>query len=273
MSSEKTLINKLKKIEDCRFEDHASQLLFYYCKGVNSFHHRLGKGLDIPLAQKGKNGDLILTHDTDMCVYIDNAFHQVDRDCDLALPKKERFHNLNISNYKNFLEKQFCTNDFEIRENYVEDEIYHYSVEENNFRRYVTSIIGETKWHLISVSLIYIAPFITMLVQEGTDMKEWIRNLEEFKDIESNEKWRIIRDSWVDSVGVRRELHTRTTLARFDWNKLNNVSPDREIEAYHESTHWYQTRYSHIEYWIPDDADPQTHLKRWVWLPKFLSTK
>ena len=98
MPSEKTLINKLKKIEDCRFEDHASQLLFYYCKGVNSFHHRLGKGLDIPLAQKGKNGDLILTHDTDMCVYIDNAFHQVDRDCDLAIPKKERFHNLNISN-------------------------------------------------------------------------------------------------------------------------------------------------------------------------------
>ena len=75
-----------------------------------------------------------------------------------------------------------------------------------------------------------------MLVQEGTDMKEWIRNLDDFKDIESNEKWRIIRDSWVDRVGARRELHTRTTLARFDWDKLNNVSPDREIEAYHEST-------------------------------------
>lgn len=271
MSSEKTLINKLKKIEDNRFEDHASQLLFYYCKGVNSFHHRLGKGLDIPLAQKGKSGNLIMTHDTDMCVYIDNAFHKVDRESDLALPKKEHFHNLNISSYNNFLEKHSDPNDFEIDNNYVEDEIYHYSVEDNDLRNYTTSIIGETKWHLMSVSLIYIAPYITMLVQEGTDMKEWVRNLEEFQDIDSDDKWRNIKDSWVDREGAKRELFTRTSLARFDWNKLSKVLPNEEKQAYHESTNWYQTRYSHSEYWVPDDVDPQTHLKRWVWLPKFLN--
>jgi hypothetical protein len=193
MSSEKTLINKLKKIEDNRYEDHASKLLFYYCKGVNSFHHRLGKELDIPLAQKGKSGNLIMTHDTDMCVYIDNAFHKVDRESDLAIPKKEHIHSLNIDSYNKFLEKPSFTKKFKINENYIEDEIYHYSVEENNLRNYTTSLVGETKWYLMSVSLIYIAPFITMLVQEGTEMKEWIRNINEFKDIDSDVGWRNIK--------------------------------------------------------------------------------
>ena len=273
MSSEKSLINKLIKIEDNRFEDHASKLLFYYCKGVNSFHHRLGKGLDIPLGQKGKSGDLIMTHDTDMCVYIDNAFLKVDRESDLALPKKEELHRLSISSYNYFLEKHFYPDNFEIDENYVEDEIYHYSVEDDDFRNYTTSIIGEKKWYLISVSLIYNAPFITMLVQEGTDIKEWIRSLKEYQDIDSDRGWRNIKDLWVDREGAKRELSTRISLARFDWNKLSNVLPDEEKEEYHESTHWYQTRYSHAEYWIPDDVDPQTHLKRWVWLPKFLNSK
>ena len=154
MSSEKSLIKKLKKIEDNRFEDHASKLLFYYCKGVNSFHHRLGKGLDIPLAQKGKSGDLIMTHDTDMCVYIDNAFLKVDRESDLALPKKEQLHRLSISSYNYFLEKHFYPNDFEINENYVEDEIYHYSVEDDDFTRILASLspdLGEERCETVVV--------------------------------------------------------------------------------------------------------------------------
>ena len=124
--SEKSILKKLKKIGHKRFDDHASKLLFKYCLGANSFYHGLGKGLDLPVLKGTRvTRDPIVNN-------INIAFLKEERGSGIFLPKEERLHRIDVSSYNWFLEKHFNTDDFEIDENILEDEIYNYSVNDND---------------------------------------------------------------------------------------------------------------------------------------------
>ena len=79
---------------------------------------------------------------------------------------------MDISSYNYYLEKYFSPDDFDIDEHFIEKEIYHFSVNESDLMNYVTEKFpdSEIKYHLISVSMIYNDPYVSMLVQEGCDL-------------------------------------------------------------------------------------------------------
>ena len=96
-----------------------------------------------------------------MLEYTTLAFFRVDpTNNNLLLPKKERLHRLNVSSYNYYLHKYFKPKEFEIEKNYVENEIYHYSVEDDDIKNFITGKMP-INYHLISVSLIYNKPYVT----------------------------------------------------------------------------------------------------------------
>ena len=94
MSLEKDLIFNIKKIKKNRLQDSASKLLFSYCEGANAFHYRLdGHGFDKLIFQIGKEGKLIIQHDTKMLEYLTQSFFKDDPlNNDLLFPKSEKFY-------------------------------------------------------------------------------------------------------------------------------------------------------------------------------------
>ena len=179
------------------------------------------------------------------------------------------------------MHKYFKPKEFEIEKNYVENEIYHYSVEDDDIKNYITGKIP-INCHLISASLIYNKPYVTMLVQEGTDLKGFYRTIikehfdgielmEALHKIETEKFMKDLKNVWSDKEGAKKDFATIITLARFDWNKLYNVVPDEQPDAYQNCFEWYEPRISYTYNTIIQKSPPKTHLKRWVWLPSYFN--
>ena len=112
-----------------------------------------------------------------MLEYLTQSFFKDDPlNNNLLFPKSEKFYQLDVKNYINFLKKHFKPKEFDINCNYVEDEIYHFSVFDENIKNYITKDIS-IKFYLISVSIVYNNPNVTMLVQEGVDLKIFYKNI------------------------------------------------------------------------------------------------
>ena len=125
MKKKVNIVKKLRKISQNRIDDPAPNILFKYCKGANDFQYGLGKGLGIFV--KNKEGTI---KDKQMISSIFQSFLKKEKDAEIILPKKERYHRMDISSYNHYLEKHFSPDDFDIDEHFLENEIYHFSVNE-----------------------------------------------------------------------------------------------------------------------------------------------
>ena len=284
MPLEKDLILNLKKIKINRLQDSASKLLFSYCEGANAFHYRLdGHGFDKLIFQIGKEGKLIIQHDTNMLEYLTQSFFKDDPlNNDLLFPKSEKFYQLDVKNYINFLKKDFKPKEFDINCNYLEDEIYHFSVSDENIKNHITKDIS-IKFYLISVSIVYNNPNVTMLVQEGADLKIfYTKILKEKPDrnelinaLCSKELEKFISNS-KNKLNKQEKINNNyakiITLVRFDWKKISNIDPNYNQKEYEKCFDWYESRLSCMNNTIIQKYPPNNHLKRWVWLPSYFNS-
>jgi len=281
MKKKVNIVKKLRKISQNRIDDPAPNILFKYCKGANDFQYGLGKGLGIFV--KNKEGTI---KDKQMISSIFQSFLKKEKDAEIILPKKERYHRMDISSYNHYLEKHFSPDDFDIDEHFVENEIYHFSVSEDDMKNYVTEKLPvettELKYHLISVSMIYQKPYVSMLIEEGCDWKDFMTEIFTTRDelsgkdktnfinkLKSNPK--IMMDTWSDSKGARKNLATKVTFAKFNWEKMIGINPYEEYTEYTKCFDLFSTRHSSHKYDAMWSERPQEHLKRWVWIPSYFN--
>jgi hypothetical protein len=284
------ILKELKKISNNLIDDPAPQILFKYLKGANAFHYGLGKGLGVFVKTQEET-----IQDKQLINSIIHSFLKVDKKQEIILPKKERLHRMDISSYNHYLEKHFSPSDFDIDEQFVENEIYHFSVSEEDIKNYVTESMPTSSlpssphinYHLISVSMIYNEPNISMLITEGCDWKDFMTNIimtrdelsgkektEFVRDIKSNTtnpKIKNMMDTWSDSKGARNNYATKITFAEFNWQKMVGINPYEEYEKYNECFESFSARHSshtNDSLWI---ERPQEHLKRWVWIPNYFN--
>jgi hypothetical protein len=274
------ILKELKKISNNLVDDPAPQTLFKYLKGANAFHYGLGKGLGVFVKTQEET-----TQDKQLLNSIIHSFLKVDKKQEIILPKKERLHRMDISSYNHYLEKHFSPSDFDIDEHFIENEIYHFSVSEEDIKNYVTESLPSSpqiNYHLISVSLIYNEPNISMLITEGCDWKDFMTFTMMTRDeLSGKEKTEIVRDlksnpkkmmdSWSDSKGARNNFATKVTFTEFNWGKMVGINPYEEYEKYHECFRLFTARHSSHKHEMPWVERPQEHLKRWVWIPSYFN--
>ena len=279
MKKKVNIVKKLRKISHNRIDDPAPNILFKYCKGANDLQYNLGKGLGIFV--KNKEGTI---KDKQMISSIFQSFLKKEKDAEIILPKKERYHRMDISSYNHYLEKHFSPDDFDIDEHFLENEIYHFSVNESDLMNYVTEKFpdSEIKYHLISVSMIYNDPYVSMLVQEGCDLIKFCSSvIYERPEMDANQKTTAIRtlkdrtkklkEIWSDKEGAMRNLATKVTFAKFNWKKMVGINPYEEYEEYIKCFELFSTRHSSDKHDIEWVERPQELLKRWVWIPSYFN--
>ncbi len=281
MGKKVNIRKELRKISHNRIDDPASNILFKYCKGANDFQYGLGKGLGVFVKSKKE-----IIKDKQMISSIFQSFLGRDKKKEIILTKEERYHRMDISSYNHYLEKHFSPSEFDIDEHFVENEIYHFSVSEDDIKNYVTDTLPvestELKYHLISVSMIYQKPYVSMLIEEGCDWKDFMTEIFTTRDelsgkdkinfinkLKSNPK--IMMDTWSDSKGARKNLATKVTFAKFNWEKMIGINPYEEYSEYTKCFELFTARHSshkHDAMWY---ERPQEHLKRWVWIPSYFN--
>ena len=287
MGKKVNITKRLRKISHNRIDDPAPNILFKYCKGANDIQYKLGKGLGVFV--KSKNADKQSSptiQDKQMIVSVFQSFLKRDKKEEIILPKKERYHRMDISSYNYYLEKHFSPDDFDIDEHFLENEIYHFSVNESDLKNYVTETLfestPETKYHLISVSMIYKDPFISMLIEEGCDWKNFMTNLCFTRDeLSAEQKTTFLNElknnpskhfmRWSDKEGAKKNLATKVTFAKFNWKKMIGINPYEEYEEYTKCFELFSTRHSSDKYDMEWIERPQEHLKRWVWIPSYFN--
>ncbi len=147
MKKKVNIVKKLRKISHNRIDDPAPNILFKYCKGANDVQYGLGKGLGVFVKSKKE-----IIKDEEMISSIFQSFLGRDKKKEIILTKEERYHRMDISSYNHYLENYFSPDDFDIDENFLENEIYHFSVNESDLKNYVTETLYDsfpkTKYHL-----------------------------------------------------------------------------------------------------------------------------
>jgi len=287
MKKKVNIVKKLRKISHNRIDDPAPNILFKYCKGANDLQYNLGKGLGVYVkSSKGDKESSPPTHDKQMISSIYHSFLKKEKDAEIILPKKERYHRMDISSYNHYLENYFSPDDFDIDENFLENEIYHFSVNESDLKNYVTETLYDsfpkTKYHLISVSMIYKDPYVSMLVEEGCDWKDFMTNLCYARDeLSAKQKTTFLNDlknnptkhfmRWSDKEGAKKNLATKVTFAKFNWKKMVGINPYEEYEEYIKCFELFSTRHSSDKHDIEWVERPQELLKRWVWIPSYFN--
>ena len=276
---------RLRKISHNIIDDPAPQILFKYCKGANHSHYGLGKELGVYLIDV-VNGKEEISSDTQMINSVFHPFLKVDKKEEIILPKKERFHRMDISSYNYYLEKYFSPDDFDIDEHFIEKEIYHFSVNESDRKNYSTfTLTGsspELNYHLISVSMVYEEPYISMLIEEGCDLKNYLTNGVNLKERFSKESNTLIPQNlkinpseyievWSDKVNAKKNIATRVTFAKFNWEKMVDINPYKDYEEYLKCFELFSRRHSSIKYDMEMDVKPESLLKRWVWIPSYFN--
>ena len=287
MKKKVNIVKKLRKISHNRIDDPAPNILFKYCKGANDLQYNLGKGLGVYVkSSKGDKESSPTTHDKQMISSIYHSFLKKEKDAEIILPKKERYHRMDISSYNHYLENHFSPDDFDIDEHFLENEIYHFSVNESDLKNYVTETLYDsfpkTKYHLISVSMIYKDPYVSMLVEEGCDWKDFMTNLCYARDeLSAKQKTTFLNDlknnptkhfmRWSDKEGAKKNLATKVTFAKFNWKKMVGINPYEEYEEYIKCFELFSTRHSSDKHDIEWVERPQELLKRWVWIPSYFN--
>jgi hypothetical protein len=121
-----------------------------------------------------------------------------------------------------------------------------------------------------------------MLIEEGCDLKNYLTNGVNLKGRFSKESNTIIPQNlkinpseyievWSDKENAKKNIATRVTFAKFNWEKMVDINPYEDYEEYLKCFELFFTRHSSIKYDMEMDVKPESLLKRWVWIPSYFN--